>query len=269
MSETPDPRGISGLGRWGKYALERYTRGGRYEFLLAMGEIGIRWFRRCGYPARRLFPFTYVTEPATPASMNDSETAPVFLYAGRFIPLKGLDLLLEAFAAVPLSGANLRLLGDGPEKQRLQNYAQELGVHNRVTWLAKRDAAGVQMEMEKADSTLLPSRKDGWGAVVNESLMIGTPVICSSACGAAELIRQPWLGTVFRSGHVDDLAKALERWGGLGKRSVAERGRICNWATCISGQAVAEYFAAIMDHVYSRSARPVAPWRLPLQTSDL
>jgi len=269
MSETPDPRGLSGLGRWGKYTLERFTRGGRYDFVLAMGEIGIRWFRRCAYPDRRLFPFTYVTETATPAATNDSATAPVFLYAGRFIRLKGLDLLLRAFAALPLDGTKLRLLGDGPEKQRLQNYAQELGVQNRVTWLAKTDAAGVQIEMERADVTLLPSHHDGWGAVVNESLMAGTPVICSTACGAGELIRQPWLGTVFHSGRVDDLANALRHWGDLGPRSLAERIRIRNWASCISGQVVADYFAAIMDHVYSGSARPVAPWRIPLRSADV
>jgi len=118
------------------------------------------------------------------------------------------------------------------------------------------------MEMEKADVTLLPSRHDGWGAVVNESLMAGTPVICSTACGAAELVRQPWLGTVFHVGRVDDLTKALKDWIEPGPRSPTERERIRSWATCISGQAVAKYFAAIMDHTYSNSALPVAPWRL-------
>jgi glycosyltransferase involved in cell wall biosynthesis len=183
------------------------------------------------------------------------------LYAGRFLALKGLDILLRAFAAVPSKDAQLHLLGDGPEKQRLERLVRDLGIQNRVAWLAKRDPAGVQLEMEKVDVTLLPSRKDGWGAVVNESLMAGTPVICSSACGAAELIRQPWLGTVFRAGRADDLAKALKHWIDLGPRSPAERERIRNWASCISGQAVAKYFAAIMDHIYSNSARPVAPWR--------
>jgi glycosyltransferase involved in cell wall biosynthesis len=208
-----------------------------------------------------VFPFAYVTEPALLSRANVPAGAPVLLYAGRFIALKGLDILLRAFAAVPSQQAQLRLLGEGPEKQRLQDYAQALGIQNRVIWLAKRDSAGVQMEMEKADVTLLPSRKDGWGAVVNESLMAGTPVICSTACGAAELIRQPWLGTVFRAGRVDELTKALKHWIDLGPRSPTERERIRKWASCISGQAVARYFVSIMEHVYSNSARPVAPWR--------
>jgi glycosyltransferase involved in cell wall biosynthesis len=261
ITEAPDPRGILGCGRWTKYTMERYTKGFHYQFVLAMGEMGVRWFRRCGYPARTVFPFAYVTEPAPLSHANDPASAPVLLFAGRFIALKGLDLLLRAFAAVPSKQAQLHLLGDGPEKQRLQGYAQALGIQSRVTWLPKRDSAGVQMEMEKSDITVLPSRKDGWGAVVNESLMAGTPVICSTACGAAELVQQPWLGTVFRAGRVDDLTKALKHWIELGPRSPAERERIRSWATCISGQAVARYFVSIMEHVYSNAARPVAPWR--------
>lgn len=262
ITEAPDPRGILGCGRWAKYTVERYSKGFHYDFVLAMGEMGVTWFRRCGYPARSLFPFAYVTEPARPSDMNESTDGPVLLFAGRFIALKGLDILFRAFAAVPSKNAQLRLLGDGPEKQQLEGLARDLGIQNRVAWLAKRDSAGVRLEMEKSDLILLPSRKDGWGAVVNESLMAGTPVICSTACGAAELVRQPWLGTVFRSGRVDELAKALKHWIVLGPRSQMERERIRSWATCISGQAVAKYFTAIMDHIYSNSARPVAPWRL-------
>lgn len=261
MSEAPDPRGIPGWGRWIKYTTERYARGYRYDFLLGMGEMGVRWFRSCGYSVRKSFPFTYVTEPAPSVRLNGAISKIVLLFVGQFIVRKGLDLLLHALAGMPLRSWELRLLGDGPEKTSLQRLAQELGIQDRVTWLAKRDVSGVQMEMKKADVTILASRHDGWGAVVNESLMAGTPVVCSTACGAADLIRQPWLGTVFRSGSVPDLTKALHAWIERGNRSDAERERIRTWANCISGETVARYFAAIVEHVYSAAPRPVAEWR--------
>src|SRR5664280_477370 len=119
-----------------------------------MGEMGVRWFRRCGYPARTVFPFAYATEPAPLSRANDTAGAPVLLYAGRFLALKGLDILLRAFAAMPSKDAQLHLLGDGPEKQRLERLVRDLGIQNRVAWLAKRDPAGVQLEMEKVDVTL-------------------------------------------------------------------------------------------------------------------
>lgn len=261
LTESPDPRGLAGAARWVKYTMERLGRGSQYDFVLAMGEMGVRWFRRCGYPKRKLFPFTYVTEPVPFLNPSGAANATVLLYTGQFIVRKGLDLLLRAFAALPAGAAELRLMGDGSEKPLLQQLAQDLGIADRVRWLAKSDAVGVQSEMAKADITLLPSRHDGWGAVVNESLMVGTPVICSTACGAAELIRQPWLGTVFRSGSVAHLTRALQVWIELGRRSDSERERIRGWADCISGEAVANYFVSIMEHVYSGSARPLAPWR--------
>jgi glycosyltransferase involved in cell wall biosynthesis len=262
LTEAPDPRGLGGPARWVKYTTEQFKRGAHYNFVLAMGEMGVRWFRSCGYPAAKVFPFAYVTEPAPlhPASGSGDKLA--LLYVGQFIVRKGLDLLLRAFAALPAGPVELRILGDGPEKPRLQQLALELEITDRVVWLAQTDATGVQKEMAQANVTLLPSRHDGWGAVVNESIMIGTPVICSTACGAAELIRQSWLGTVFRSGQVADLTKALQDWTERGQRSEAERERTRIWARCISGDSVAHYFAAIMSHVYAGAARPEAPWRM-------
>lgn len=261
ITEAPDPRGLAGFGRWIKYTKECFTTGSGYDFIFAMGELGVRWFRRCGYPAHKVFPFAYVTEPAPLSGIDVSSESVVLLYAGRFIPLKGLDVLLRAVAALPASLVELRLLGEGPEQSKLQRLAQELGIKDRVLWLPKSDTAGVQAEMAKADVTILPSHKDGWGAVVNESLMVGTPVICSTACGAAELIRQPWLGSVFRSGSMEDLATAIKHWFDIGPRSQAERERIKGWSNCISSLAVASYMVVTFEHVYGNSVRPVAPWR--------
>ena len=261
LTESPDPRGLAGAARWVKYTKERLGHGSHYDFVLAMGEMGVRWFRRCGYPPRKLFPFTYVPEPVPFLHRRDAANAMVLLYTGQFIVRKGLDLLLRAFAALPAGPVELRLLGDGPEKLRLQQLAQEFGIAGRVRWLAKTDAAGVQSEMAQADLTLLPSRHDGWGAVVNESLMAGTPVICSTACGAAELIRQPWLGDVCSADRIPDLARMLQIWINRGPRLASERARIQDWSTWISGPSVASYMRGIFDHVYGDAVRPKAPWR--------
>lgn len=269
MSEAPDPRGPLSTVRWAKYTAERFAKGRHYDFILAMGELGIRWFHRCGYPRMKLFPFTYVTEVcgSEPARASGSKFS--ILYAGRFIPLKALDLLLAAFAAATPNGARLRLLGHGPEKPRLEKYSRRLGIQDQVTWMPQTDASGVQAEMGAADVTVLPSHKDGWGAVVNESLMVGTPVICSTACGAADLVREPWLGTTFRAGSVVELTQALCHWIALGSRTPAERDRIRAWSTCISGKVVARYLVAVLEHVYSVSTRPSPPWRRQWLDSEL
>ena len=262
LTEAPDPRGMAGCGRWVKYTLERFTKGARYDFVLPMGEMGVRWFRSNGYPAVAVFPFVYVTEAGDAGVTNTSSDLISLLYVGQFIQRKGLDILVRAFASVATEGANLQFLGDGPDKASVQNLAQQLGVDKRVVWLSKSEAPGVRLQMQKADVTLLPSRHDGWGAVVNESLMVGTPVICSTACGAAELIREQWLGSVFASGSVPELAKALRHWIELGPRKQKERDRIRAWSTSIQGPEVANYFVALMEHVYTKAKRPAPPWRV-------
>jgi glycosyltransferase involved in cell wall biosynthesis len=259
ITESPDPRGLGGPLRWVKYSWERITTGRHFDFILAMGPSGVRWFKLCGYPEARIFPFAYVTDRLSGSLGGKPGSAFRFLFVGQLIPRKGVDLLLRALVRVP--HCELAVIGDGPEMECLQKLARECGAEDRVSWLGKMNATRVQGHILDADMLVLPSREDGWGAVVNESLMAGTPVICSTACGAADLIQHRWLGTVFRTGNVRVLAVALNQWASKGKRSIAERERIQSWARCIEAPSVARYVEKILEHVYNHGPRPQAPWR--------
>ncbi len=259
VSESPDPRGLGGPLRWVKYSWERITMGNHFDFILAMGQRGVRWFKFCGYPDSRIFPFAYVTDRNSGNSGDNSSKAFRFVFVGQLIPRKGVDLLLRALAQV--ASAELSVVGDGPERPGLEKLALECGIADRVFWHGSLDAAQAQARIHDADAFILPSREDGWGAVVNEALMAGTPAICSTACGAADLIRYPWLGTVFKSGNMPDLAAALRDWVSKGKVSEVERERIRSWARSIEAPVVAKYFELVMNHVYQGGPRPAAPWR--------
>ena len=259
ITEAPDMRGLGGLLRWMKYSRERIMIGREFDFILAMGEKGVRWFRRFGYSPRRIFPFAYVTEPLAGSASAKPETGFHFLFVGQLISRKGVDLLLQSLARVPR--CSLSLIGDGAEKNQFQLLAQKYGLENRVAWHGSMSTAKVHNWIAMADVLILPSREDGWGAVVNESLMAGTPVICSSACGAADLIRRPWLGTVFPTNNVAALAKTMTQWTAQGKILPEQRQRIQNWAQCIEAPVVARYVEEILNHVYNCGPRPDVPWR--------
>lgn len=259
ISETPDPRGVGGFLRWGKYAAERMTIGRSFDFVLAMGETGVRWFRACGYPRERLFPFAYVTEVADCNPSERPSDAFRFLFVGRLVDLKGVDLLLRAMPEA--AGVELEIVGDGPLRSSLEVLATGLGIGPSIRWQGQLNPAEIPARIAQADVLVLPSRKDGWGAVVNEALMTGTPVICSSACGAGDLLRHEWLGRVVPAGDVAALRAAMIGWAGRGRRTVAERQRVREWARCIEGDAIAAYMEAVFRHVYDHSDRPVAPWR--------
>jgi glycosyltransferase involved in cell wall biosynthesis len=259
ISETPDPRGLLGPLRWGKYVLERATVGWSFDFVLAMGEIGVRWFRKCGYPADRLFPCAYVTDLGDAQAESQANGPFRALYVGQLIPRKGVDVLVRAIARSP--GVGLDVIGDGPLRERFKSLADRLGCGGRIRWHGTLSSGDIAPRLGHADALVLPSRHDGWGAVVNEALMAGTPVICSSACGASDLVQHDWLGTVVSAGDVGSLHDAIVRWSTSWGRTPAERRRIREWSQCITGESVAAYLEAVFRHVYMAGERPVVPWR--------
>ena len=259
ISETPDPRGLGGWLRWGKYAAERASIGRAYDFVFAMGETGVRWFRSCGYASARVFPFCYVTDVIDTPAVTTAAGPVRFLFVGRLVDLKGVDVLLRALAGV--THADLDVIGDGPCREAWTALAEQSGLGPRVRWHGQVNPRDVPAWLARADALVLPSRKDGWGAVVNEALMLGTPVISSTACGASDLLRHDWLGAVVPAGDVSALRSALGTWAAR-RRTADDRNRVRAWADCIAGGRIAEYMEAIFRHVYEGGARPVAPWRM-------
>ncbi len=123
--------------------------------------------------------------------------------------------------------------------------------------LPNEDVLGL---IKGSDLLVLPSRWDGWGAVVNEALMCGVPVACSDRCGAADLLDGRERGESVRSGSVTSLRTVLDRHIGRGKEDAATRERIRDWSRCLSGESAADYFVQIIDASTAGRVRPTAPW---------
>ena len=259
LTEAPDPRGIGGVLRKLKYSFEHLLIGTKYGFVLAMGEQGVSWFRGCGYPAHKLYPFCYVTEPAVPTNAIGQNDNIRLVFVGRLVELKGVDLLLQAIANI--QDVELIIIGDGPELASLRKVAEKMKQTDRVAFIGQVSNEKAMDYVASSDLLIIPSRKDGWAAVVNESLMRGTPVICSNACGAADLLQEPFLGSVVESENVEELSTAISEWTNRIRSGQVSKSRILQWAECIAPDAVARYFEQIMQHLYSNHSRPKAPWR--------
>jgi glycosyltransferase involved in cell wall biosynthesis len=202
LSETADPDGWKGAARWLKWTAERLVRGRRLDFILAIGHVGVDWYRRCGYPARTIFPYGYVTETPRRQERDFTPRNELHLvYVGRTTAGKGVDLLLRCLGQLRGQPWKLAVIGDGPQRPFLEELANQYGVSERIAWHGMLPNDAAMHELCKQDLLILPStHKDGWGAVVNEALMRGVPVVCSDRCGAADLVGQPWRGGIFRSG---------------------------------------------------------------------
>jgi glycosyltransferase involved in cell wall biosynthesis len=182
---------------------------------------------------------------------------------GQLIPRKRFDLLLRALARIPDPAWKLKIIGNGIQRRTSENMANDLGIRNRTIFMGILENQRVRQELAKTDIFVLCSRWDGWGAVVNEALMSGVPVICSDYCGAADLIRPSFNGEIFRSNSLESLLEVLNRWISKGPLNEKLRDNIISWSRCIQGNAVANYFIEILDYLRrNHGRRPRTPWEI-------
>ena len=265
VMETVEERGWAGSAvKRLEYA--RLVRSWRHriEGVLAIGHATPEWLIARGMPAERIAPFAYFL-PEPPASTCPElpmDSPYRVLFVGRLISLKRVHDLIDALARVAGHAFELAIVGAGPLEAELRLRAKSrLG--DRVVWLGQRPMNEISAIMAQADCLVLPSRNDGWGAVVSEALMSGTPAICSNRCGAAGVVRASGVGGVFNTGDVEGLAQLLEAMIVRGKPLEAERTRLRRWALCLGADRGADYLSTILDRTSGAVHRTAPPWCAP------
>jgi phosphatidylinositol alpha-1,6-mannosyltransferase len=134
---------------------------------------------------------------------------------------KGVDRIVEAFPQilrrVPL--AQLRIVGDGSDRPRLERLSASLGVEHRVHFLGAVDDAALKELYATSDIFALPSVQEGFGLVYLEAMAHGLPCVVAADTAGAEVVEADVTGLGVRPGDVDQLADAIasllndrERW---------------------------------------------------------
>jgi glycosyltransferase involved in cell wall biosynthesis len=134
---------------------------------------------------------------------------------GRLADKKGIDVLLDALARVP--GARLDVVGDGPDRERLEAQATELGLADRVRFLGRQPREGVLDALRRATAVVIPSKvgaggdMEGTPVVLCETMAAGVPVVASALGGLEECLVDGKTGLLVPPGDVEALAEALSR----------------------------------------------------------
>jgi glycosyltransferase involved in cell wall biosynthesis len=131
---------------------------------------------------------------------------PLFVAAGRLAPEKDYPTLLHAFARLHHS-ARLLILGDGPEKPKLESLVRELAIADRVCFVGF--VANPLPYMRSATTFVLCSVYEGFGNAIVEALGCGTPVISTDCPGPAEILAGGRYGTLVPIGDRRALADAM------------------------------------------------------------
>lgn len=130
---------------------------------------------------------------------------PTIGFVGRLAEEKGVDLLLQAVRDLP--GAVTVVVGDGPERPRLEALAAELGLDGRVEFAGWSD--DVRRLLPTFDLLVQPSRREGFGISIVEAMLAEVAVVATDAGGMAEVVADGVSGRTVPAENVPALSAAI------------------------------------------------------------
>jgi glycosyltransferase involved in cell wall biosynthesis len=207
-------------------AMERSTRPWNDHFVAISGAIGEILLQE-GVPAKQLSviyngmnlaPYRQTANRAEDRTRLHAEwgISPqefVFGTVARFVPVKGLPVLLEAFARfvrqAPEQPARLVLVGDGPERPLLETKVKEFQLEQLVCFAGFRH--DIPACLHAFDAFVHSSFYEGLGYTIIEAMASEVPVIATNVGGVKEFVKHEQTGLLVEAADVHGLSAAMER----------------------------------------------------------
>lgn len=133
------------------------------------------------------------------------------LYTGRLAAVKGLPILLESLVTLKATHPDvlLTVVGDGPDRQTLEQMAARLGLTDNVNFVGYQSQARVRQYMQETDVFVLPSFAEGVPVSLMEALAAGVPVVTTQIAGIGELVENGISGYLVPPGNAALLADRI------------------------------------------------------------
>ena len=154
----------------------------------------------CGVEPHRLSPMSHTGRGAR------------LLFVGRIATVKGIEVLFDALVTLRDRHPDLQLtvIGDGPERSRLEGEATRRGLDNLVTFVGAKSQGEVARLLGEHDVFVLPSFAEGVPVVLMEAMGAGLAVVATYVGGMTELIDAGGNGFLVRPFDADDLSRRIE-----------------------------------------------------------
>jgi glycosyltransferase involved in cell wall biosynthesis len=207
------------------------------------------------YAGGRRFADTIDTDPT-------AADEPLIVSVASLQSYKGLDVLIDGCAALAARGIRFRchIVGDGPERPRLERLIEQRGLGAIVTLRGVATADDVRAELDRATVFVLPSvvaangQMEGIPVALMEAMAAGLPVVASDLSGIPELVVHDETGILTQPGSASDIAGAIARL----LTEPAERKRLGQQARRIVRQSFAlePTVAALIDEIDAHNPPP-------------
>lgn len=136
----------------------------------------------------------------------------IYLFCAKFIDRKAPVQLVASFLTIFKDGMHLIMIGDGPLKNDIENLIENHKAKRSIHLIGIIEYTQLKYYYSIADITVFPSTFEPYGLPVNESLLMGTPIIVSDAVGAAkDLVEPANTGWIFPSGNFDKMTELMEQ----------------------------------------------------------
>src|SRR5215212_8138206 len=171
---------------------------------------------------------------------------PRVVFVGRLAPQKGVSTLVEAAGLLKDPSAQVLLVGDGPERSKLEREAKRIGVAGRLHFVGFVAHDRLPAVLAHADLLVLPSLYEELGTVLLEAMQAGLPIVASKTGGIPDVIENGVNGILVAPGEPEALARAIDRLladPGLTCRlseGARERGKDYDWEV-LAGRVLAVY----------------------------
>jgi glycosyltransferase involved in cell wall biosynthesis len=195
---------------------------------VAISTYTARELRRFADVPIEVIPYTAELAPPSPPAMDSRRAERSILFVGRLVERKGVSHLIRALGGVRRRmPARLIVIGDGPERSRLEQLARDVGVAAHIDFRGRVSDEELHRAYAAADVFVLPSvldaRQDteGLGVVLLEAMNYSVPVIASDIGGITDIVQHDRTGLLVPPGDEGALAHALTRV--LLDKAVADR----------------------------------------------
>jgi len=136
------------------------------------------------------------------------------LFVGRLVKQKNIELLLKAFASLLKKhpGCKLTIVGDGPDREKLEKMRDGLGLGAGVSFTGLASPERLEKEYAENAFLVLPSFYEGWGLVIMEAFANGMPVVVSGAVSTVNpAVVDMETAFVFKDNDADSLCEKMEK----------------------------------------------------------
>ena len=137
----------------------------------------------------------------------------LFLYVGRFVPLKNLPFLLEAFTKLSKVNPRVRLMliGEGPLLRIVKKQSQRLGIDHKVFFVGFVPQENMPAYYSSSDIFVLPSKYENSPNALLEAMSCGLPAVASAVGGIPDLVEDGKSGFLVKPNKVGAFVESMER----------------------------------------------------------